>query len=164
MTAEYMPLAPSEKNGQHSMNMGAIATHYSKRRDEHMWSSFRDVEEETHCRRRTMKMGSDTHSERMPVSTRGTNSIILKPTEAGGREMGSLAFHSTNMEESNHPRPSDAEEAEVKPLVFPEGSIELDHTDITLSTCTAVIRFDIRHEPGFFYEVYFRDSSSRCVF
>ena len=99
MTAEYMPLAPSEKNGQHSMNMGAIATHYSKRRDEHMWSSFRDVEEETHCRRRTMKMGSDTHSERMPVSTRGTNSIILKPTEAGGREMGSLAFHSTNMEE-----------------------------------------------------------------
>lgn len=78
--------------------------------------------------------------------------------------MGSLTFHSTNMEESNHPRPNDAEEAEVKPLVFPEGSIELDHTDITLSTCTAVIRFVIRHEPGFFYEVYFRDSPSRCVF
>ena len=33
MTAEYLPLAPSEKNGQHSMNMGAIATHYSKRRE-----------------------------------------------------------------------------------------------------------------------------------
>ena len=50
------------------------------------------------------------------------------------------------------------EEQEVKPIVFPEGSIDLHHSEITLTTCSLFISIKIHHQDGFFYEVYFRDS------
>lgn len=51
-------------------------------------------------------------------------------------------------------------EYEVKPLVFPDGSIQLDHSDISLTSCSLFISIDINHQDGFYYEVFFRDSSN----
>ena len=51
-------------------------------------------------------------------------------------------------------------EHEVKPLVFPDGSIQLDHSDISLTSCSLFISIDINHQDGFYYEVFFRDSSN----
>ena len=62
------------------------------------------------------------------------------------------------MEKENPPQQDDSAQEVEKPIVFPEGSIELDHSSITLTTCSSVVRFRIHHEPGFFYEVYLRDS------
>ena len=55
------------------------------------------------------------------------------------------------------------EEEDAQPLVFPDGSIDLDHSDISLSECSSFIRITIHHQPGFFYEVFLRDGDS-CVF
>lgn len=63
------------------------------------------------------------------------------------------------MEKENPSQQDGSAEETEKPIVFPEGSIEMDHTSITLTTCSAVIRFRIHHEPGFYYEMYLRDST-----
>ena len=49
------------------------------------------------------------------------------------------------------------DEEDAKPLVFPDGSIELDRSDITLTKCSAFIRITIHHQSGFFYEAFLRD-------
>lgn len=52
------------------------------------------------------------------------------------------------------------DEEDTKPLVFPDGSIELDHSDITLTKCSSFVRIAIHHQPGFFYEAFLRDCDS----
>ena len=46
---------------------------------------------------------------------------------------------------------------EEPPIVFPDGSISLDHSTITLTKCSSFIDIHIHHQPGFFYEVFLRD-------
>ena len=55
------------------------------------------------------------------------------------------------------------DEEDTKPLIYPDGSIELDHSDITLTKCSSFVRITIRHQPGFFYEAFLRDCDY-CVF
>jgi len=51
---------------------------------------------------------------------------------------------------------------EEKPIVFPDGSITLDHSTITLTECSSFVVIHIHHQPGFFYEVFLRDGMFGC--
>ena len=51
---------------------------------------------------------------------------------------------------------------EEKPIVFPDGSITLDHTTITLTERSSFVVIHIHHQPGFFYEVFLRDGMFGC--
>ena len=42
-------------------------------------------------------------------------------------------------------------------IVYPEGSIELDHSDISLSQCSSYITIHINHQSGFYYQLFLRD-------
>ena len=48
-------------------------------------------------------------------------------------------------------------------IVYPEGSIELDHSDISLSQCSSSIAVHIHHQSGFYYQLFLRDSIF-CLF
>lgn len=62
------------------------------------------------------------------------------------------------METQNQDQNNINGEEEVKPIVFPEGTIELHHSEITLTSCSLFISLKVHHEDGFYYELYFRDS------
>ena len=51
-------------------------------------------------------------------------------------------------------------EQEEKPIVFPEGTIDLHHADITLTSCSLFFSIKIHHQDGFYYEVFFRDGKA----
>ena len=48
------------------------------------------------------------------------------------------------------------------PIVFPDGSITLDHSTITLTECSSFVAIHIHHQSGFFYEVFLRDGLFGC--
>ena len=58
----------------------------------------------------------------------------------------------------NHP---DTQE-DAKPIVFPDGSIEFDHSNITIESCSSVIKIRINHQPGFCYTIFLRDRIGKC--
>ena len=57
---------------------------------------------------------------------------------------------------------SDTQE-DTKPIVFPDGSIELDHSNITIESCSSVIKIKINHQPGFCYTIFLRDRIGKCL-
>lgn len=51
------------------------------------------------------------------------------------------------------------QKAQEELIVYPEGSIELDRSDISLSQCSSYITIHIHHQSGFYYQLFLRDGS-----
>lgn len=61
------------------------------------------------------------------------------------------------MDNKLNEKPSPTAPEEEKPIVFPDGTIVFDHSDITIESCSATLKISINHQEGFSYSVYLRD-------
>lgn len=131
---------------------------------QHICSNFRDVDDFTHRSLRITKIGIDTSNDKTPVSIRGTTSRYILLITLWDPKYYQLYYCHFRFGVFMEVPPSDEPKEEIKPIIFPDGSIELDHSDITLSSCSFFITVNIHHQEGFFYEVYYRDGEASLLF
>jgi len=125
--------------------------------------SFLDVEDETHFIFGIKNMGIEIESAITAVFINDSTSRFIFCFHVGSpnfeTQLDLFHYEILIMEKQSQNSDIKNEEQEVKPIVFPEGSIDLHHSEITLTTCSLFISIKIHHEDGFYYEVYFRDST-----
>ena len=64
-------------------------------------------------------------------------------------------------DKNSEEKPSLTAPEEEKPIVFPDGSLVFDHSDITIESCSATVKIAINHQEGFSYTIFLRDGMHR---